>query len=178
MNPLRCGVLAGNERLGAVLVHDLAAVGVAAELHADPRRLIGQLRSSPPSLVVLETCEGPEEAALRALRQIRALSRIPCVVVGARVDPENSVGFLEAGADDLMPRGTPVPTMLARMRAVRRRGAWGPAATDGAGPRRRRRPSPPPMSAPPARRHPRPRPPGACCGRAGSCAAPTAANAG
>lgn len=131
MNRLRFGVLEKNARFGQVLVDDLLAAGVAAELHDDADRLLDLLRSSPPSMLVLGAARREPwpggDAALQALRQIRALSRIPCVVLDDRVDPESSVGFLEAGADDLMPRSMPLPTMLARMRAVLRRGAWGPA---------------------------------------------------
>lgn len=126
LDRLRFGVVDGDARFGAGLVSRLAAAGVAAELHPDAARLIGLLGSRPPSLVVLGEGGGTgPDAALDALRRIRALSRVPCVVLGERADPEQSVGFLEAGADDLMTRCTPVETMLARMRAVLRRGAWG-----------------------------------------------------
>lgn len=122
----RLGVMDRQIRYGADLVGFLGRQGITAELHQDDRLLLALLAVSPPNLLVLNESE-PEVGCLDTLRRIRDVSRIPCVVVGDWPDPERTVGLLEAGADDSMDRSTPMPTMLARMRAVLRRAAWGSA---------------------------------------------------
>jgi DNA-binding response OmpR family regulator len=122
----RLGVMDRQIRYGADLVGFLGRQGIAAELHHDDRMLLALLAVSPPNLVVLSECS-PGEDCFDTLRRIRDISRVPCVVVGEGADPERSVGLLEAGADDAMDRSTPMPTMLARMKAVLRRAAWGSA---------------------------------------------------
>ena len=123
MQGLRLGVLDSQTRFGATLVGYLSRQGIAAELHADPEPLLADLEESPISLLVMH--EPRDVSVLPTLCQIRSLSRVPCVVVGGQDDPDRSIGLLDAGADDMMPRETPLPIMLARMRAVLRRGAWG-----------------------------------------------------
>ena len=120
---LRLGVLDGETRFGATLIGFLSGQGIAADLHADAGPLLACLGERPPNLVVVHE-HGPG-LALPMLNMIRTCSRVPCVVVAEQLDPDRSLGLLNAGADDMMPRETPLPIMLARMRAVLRRGAWG-----------------------------------------------------
>lgn len=126
---MRLGVLDGESRFGAALVGFLGRQGISADLHADAGPLLACLGERPPSMVVVHE-HGPG-MALPMLHAIRTFSRVPCVVVGDEVDPDRSIGLLDAGADDMMPRETPMPIMLARMRAVLRRGAWGLAGSGG-----------------------------------------------
>ncbi|MBX9698803.1 MAG: response regulator transcription factor [Acetobacteraceae bacterium] len=123
MDQMRLGVLDGDTGFGATLVGFLGRHGIAAELHADAGPLLAGLGQRPPSLVVVH--EDRPDTALPMLHVIRTFSRVPCVVVGAADDPDRSIRLLDAGADDMMPRETPLPIMLARMRALLRRAAWG-----------------------------------------------------
>lgn len=123
MERLRLGVLDGERRFGEALVGFLGTQGIAADLHAEATPLIERLEQSALGMLVMHEPGG--NTLLPTLRRIRALSRVPCVVVGDEGDPDRSIGLLDAGADDMMPRETPLPIMLARMRAVIRRGAWG-----------------------------------------------------
>jgi DNA-binding response OmpR family regulator len=122
---LQLGVLDRNPAFGALLAGFLSDHGIAADLHAEADPLLEGLGRNPPNLLLLLEKDGVR--ALPTVHRIRTVSRIPCIVVGAADDPEGGIGLLDAGADDLMSPGTPMPTMLARMRAVLRRGAWGPA---------------------------------------------------
>ena len=125
MQPARLDVVDRNGAgFGAALVAFLGKAGLVAELHRGPGPVLASLPASPPTLVVLSEDERHPEA-MAALRQIRRISRVPCVVVGGEAAPDRTIGFLEAGADDLLPDGTPMPAMLARLRAVLRRAAWG-----------------------------------------------------
>ncbi len=124
----RLGVMDKRISFGAHLVGYLGGQGITAELHHDDRLLLALLAISPPNLLVLHE-SGTASDTLQTLKRIRTISRLPCVVVGEDAGPDRSVGVLEAGADDMMDRATPMPIMLARMRAVLRRAAWGPAGT-------------------------------------------------
>jgi len=73
--------------------------------------------------VMLPGCDGFE-----ALRQIRAQSRVPVLMLTARGDEADRIAGLEGGADDYLPKTFSTRELLARLRAVTRRAAA--AATD------------------------------------------------
>ncbi len=123
MERLRLGVLDGEGRFGEGLVGFLGSHGITADLHAEATPLIERLEQSVLGMLVMHEHGGGN--LLPTLQRIRTVSRVPCIVVGDESDPDRSIGLLDAGADDMMPRETPLPIMLARMRAVFRRGAWG-----------------------------------------------------
>lgn len=120
---LRLAVLDPETGFGPAFVGSLSRLGIDARLHEDAAQLFEGLDRAGVSLVVLRDDGG--EHAIPTLHRLRTVSRMPCIVVGEEADADRSVGLLDAGADDLVPLGTPLPTLLARMRAVLRRGAWG-----------------------------------------------------
>lgn len=126
MERVRLGVLDGATRFGSTLVGFLGRQGISADLHADESPLLERLETSALGMLVMH--EPGCGDVLSTLHRIRTVSRVPCIVVGDEADPDRSIGILDAGADDMMARETPLPIMLARMRAVLRRGAWGLAA--------------------------------------------------
>jgi DNA-binding response OmpR family regulator len=66
----------------------------------------------------------PRPCAFQAMREIRLASSLPCVVVGGTpVQVDDRVAALDAGADEVLDAGTPVPEAVARIRAVLRRSA-------------------------------------------------------
>ena len=126
MERVRLGVLDGATRFGHMLVGFLGDQGITADLHAEESPLLERLEHSALGMLVMH--EPGCADLLTTLHRIRTVSRVPCIVIGDEADPDRSIGILEAGADDMMARETPLPIMLARMRAVLRRGAWGLAA--------------------------------------------------
>ena len=132
MHSLRLGVLDQDVRFGAALVGFLGGQGIAADLHAEAEPLLAGLGASPPSMLVMNEHGGGN--VLPVLHRVRTVSRVPCIVVGDHDDLDRSIGLLDAGADDMMPRETPLPVMLARMLAVLRRGAWGLNGSDAGAP--------------------------------------------
>jgi DNA-binding response OmpR family regulator len=107
------------------LARFLAEHGLGAEV-LDMAATMGRLRTRPPRLLILGD-RGETAFALSLLRRIREVSRIPCAVLGSSADEVSQVLILEAGADDLVPRGLPLRALLARLRAVLRRAEWGVA---------------------------------------------------
>lgn len=108
-------------RLGAFL----AEHGLPCALHRAADAFVGSLAIQPPRLVLLagEGLHGP----LAALRRLRAVSRVPCVLLVGGLDETGGSMARDAGADDAADRSTPFPAVLSRVRAVLRRAEWGAA---------------------------------------------------
>ena len=68
--------------------------------------------------VMLPGCDGFE-----VLRQIRAQSRVPVLMLTARGGESDRIAGLEGGADDYLPKTFSPRELLARLRAVTRRAA-------------------------------------------------------
>jgi DNA-binding response OmpR family regulator len=69
----------------------------------------------------------PDIDGLDLCRRIRADSSIPVLMLTARGDPLDRVVGLELGADDYLPKPFEPRELLARLRAILRRGAAAPA---------------------------------------------------
>src|SRR5438132_11242933 len=70
----------------------------------------------------------PDSDGLDICRQIRARSDTPILMLTARGDPMDRVVGLEMGADDYLPKPFEPRELLARLRAILRRGrSGGPA---------------------------------------------------
>ena len=85
---------------------------------------MAELTAKPPARLVL-LGGGDSTALLSALRRLRAVSRVPCILLVGGLD--EAVGALarDAGADDAADRAAPFLAVLARVRAVLRRAEWG-----------------------------------------------------
>jgi two-component system OmpR family response regulator/two-component system response regulator CpxR len=90
-----------------------AAAGVGAAL--------GEGGNLPPSLVILDVML-PDGNGVDALRRIRAKSTVPVLMLTARGDPVDRVVGLELGADDYVPKPCTPQELVARVRAILRRG--------------------------------------------------------
>jgi len=82
------------------------------------------LRREEIDLVVLDLRLGPEDG-LVLLKELRATSRLPVVILTAMGDTGDRVVGLESGADDYVPKPFEPSELLARVRSVlRRTGPW------------------------------------------------------
>ena len=66
----------------------------------------------------------PDIDGFEVLRQIRAKSKVPVVMLTGRGDEVDRVVGLELGADDYLPKTFSSRELLARLRAVMRRAGW------------------------------------------------------
>jgi DNA-binding response OmpR family regulator len=86
------------------------------------------LAKKPADLVILDLML-PDANGLDLFREIRALnSAAPVIMLTARGDPMDRVVGLELGADDYIPKPFEPRELLARIRAVLRRGRTAPGA--------------------------------------------------
>ena len=112
-----------SEPLAAALERDGFDVVVAATA-ADG---LGAFRTRSPDLVLLDVML-PDGDGRDILREIRAASRIPVVMLTARGEEMDRVLGLELGADDYVTKPFSPAELAARIRAVLRRTATGTPA--------------------------------------------------
>jgi len=99
----------------------------------DGRHARETLANAAIDLVLLDVML-PGQSGLDILRELRARSRVPVIMLTARGDEADRVLGLELGADDYLPKPFSRPELLARIRAVLRRAvgkAEGAAETRG-----------------------------------------------
>lgn len=90
-----------------------AADGVAA---------LAQFEREEPDLVILDV-NLPRLSGLEVCRKIRAMSKVPVMMLTARSGEEDQVEALDLGADDYLTKPFSPRTLLARVRALLRRSA-------------------------------------------------------
>lgn len=129
MAQIGLGIVEADPLLGRKLAGFFGEHGFMVEVHADAKSLLPRLVTRPLAMIVLGA-SGDVAAALHMLRRVRAVSRVPCVVMAGTSDDISEIVVLEAGADDLVDRAVSLRALLARVRAVLRRAEWG--AMDGA----------------------------------------------
>jgi DNA-binding response OmpR family regulator len=83
---------------------------------------LGRFRAESPDLVVLDLGL-PDRDGLDVIREIRRTSNTPIIILTARGDETDRVVGLELGADDYMVKPFSPRELIARIRAVLRRGA-------------------------------------------------------
>jgi len=109
-------------QLRRLLRTTLAAEGFRT-IEADcARRGLIEAASHKPDLVILDLGL-PDADGHAVVRGIREWSSMPIVVLSARVDEEQKIAALDAGADDYVTKPFAVGELLARVRAALRRAA-------------------------------------------------------
>jgi DNA-binding response OmpR family regulator len=79
-----------------------------------------QVQTQEPDLIVLDVVM-PGMDGFDTLKQIRALSSVPVIILSAKDDNLNKVKGLELGADDYLAKPFSPDELLARINAVKRR---------------------------------------------------------
>lgn len=109
------------------VVSVLESEGYAVAEAGTARHAMLQAGSLKPALLILDLGL-PDLDGLDFLRDFRAWSAAPVLVLSARSQEAQKVAALDAGADDYLTKPFGVPELLARVRALLRRG---PAAGEG-----------------------------------------------
>jgi two-component system, OmpR family, KDP operon response regulator KdpE len=86
-----------------------------------------EARSHKPDLLLVDLGL-PDSDGIKVIRQVRAWSPVPIVVLSARAMDEQKVAALDAGADDYVVKPFSAAELLARLRAALRRNVRSAAA--------------------------------------------------
>lgn len=112
------------------LTTSLAAEGFATAWVADGAAAVPAFHRERPDLVLLDLML-PGAAGTDICRQLRAISDVPIIIVTARDTEVDRVVGLELGADDYVTKPFSSRELVARIRAVLRRGSIAGAEADG-----------------------------------------------
>jgi two-component system alkaline phosphatase synthesis response regulator PhoP len=129
-------VVEDNTNLAFGLRNNLEIEGYSVEIASDGATGLEHARTNAPDLVLLDLML-PEMDGFRVLRALReGGSRVPILVLTARGDESDKVRGLRLGADDYVTKPFSILELLARVEALLRRAAPGPASHLGSEPRR------------------------------------------
>lgn len=81
-----------------------------------------------PDLVIVDLGL-PDGSGIDVIRDVRAWSSVPILVLSARVDERDKIDALDAGADDYLTKPFGTGELLARVRAMLRRSARAPGGS-------------------------------------------------
>lgn len=114
-------LLADDDQLLAdLLVEYLQSQDFEVTHVADGEAAVAAVAAQPPELVILDVMM-PKMDGFEALREIRAKSMVPIIMLTARGDDIDRIVGLEMGADDYMPKPCNPRELSARIRAILRR---------------------------------------------------------
>ena len=92
------------------------------------RQALSQAAQHPPDAVILDLGL-PDLDGIAVIRELRAWSRAPVIVLSGRTGSGDKIGALDAGADDYVTKPFSMEELLARLRAALRRDERGLAGT-------------------------------------------------
>ncbi len=119
-------------RLAAMVGEYLGQAGYGFTHALDGASGLAELHTSPPDLVILDLML-PDMDGLEVCRRIKASGTAAAVLMlTAKGDPMDRIVGLEIGADDYLPKPFEPRELLARVRAVLRRGSEAAANSGGA----------------------------------------------
>jgi DNA-binding response OmpR family regulator len=95
--------------------------GFAVQMTASGREALTLVGSEPPSLVILDLML-PDLDGMEVCRRIRETSTLPVLMLTARDDDLDKIAGLEVGADDYLTKPFNPRELVARVRAILRRG--------------------------------------------------------
>jgi DNA-binding response OmpR family regulator len=122
--PAKVLVADDEEKIARMVGSYLEAAGFAAVLAFDGGQAISLFRSERPDCLVLDI-NMPVADGLEVAREVRKASSVPIILLSARTDEIDRVLGLELGADDYVAKPFSPRELVARVRAVLRRGAGG-----------------------------------------------------
>ncbi|MES2263533.1 MAG: response regulator transcription factor [Pseudomonadota bacterium] len=115
-------IVEDDPRLAEMLSEYLAQAGFAIAGASHGKAALAHLANIGADAVVLDLML-PDMDGLEVCRQLRAVSAIPVLMLTARGDAVDRIVGLELGADDYLPKPFEPRELLARLRAILRRGA-------------------------------------------------------
>src|SRR5690606_20094095 len=112
-----------DEELRQLLARYLSGQGFTVREAATGQDGLSLARSQDCDIVVLDIML-PDISGLDVLRQLRADTHLPVVLLTARGDETDRIVGFEVGADDYIPKPCNPRELVARLQALLRRVAW------------------------------------------------------
>ena len=113
-------VIEDEDRIRQFLQRGLTYEGYRVDAAADGRIGLELARDTPPDLVLLDIML-PGIDGFEVCRRLRAVSKVPILMLTAKESIEDRVTGLDAGADDYLTKPFSFDELLARVRALLRR---------------------------------------------------------
>lgn len=123
--PTRVLVVDDEPQIVRALVINLKARKYDVDAAADGRTALDLAASRHPDVVVLDLGL-PDMDGVEVIKGLRGWTRVPILVLSARHSSDEKVEALDAGADDYVTKPFRLAELLARVRALLRRGAAEP----------------------------------------------------
>jgi two-component system KDP operon response regulator KdpE len=120
-------VVDDDPQLSRALRITLRAAGYEVVTAPDGRAALSEAATAHPDLVILDLGL-PDLDGTEVLGGLRPWFTGPVLVLSARADSRDKIGALDAGADDYVSKPFDMGELLARMRALQRRGTPAPGA--------------------------------------------------
>ncbi len=121
-----------DEGLQLVVSHYLEGEGYNTVSVRSGKELLETIKETPPHIILLDLVL-PDTDGISLLGQLRAMKKIPVIVVSGKSDTTEKIICLEMGADDYMTKPFEMRELSARIKAVLRRAEESvPAAQDNA----------------------------------------------
>jgi two-component system response regulator BaeR len=113
-------IIEDEPKLAALLADYLKASGFQTALLADGTEVVAWVQEHKPDLIILDLML-PGRDGMDICKEIRVFSRIPIIMVTARVEEIDRLLGLELGADDYICKPFSPREVVARVKAVLRR---------------------------------------------------------
>ena len=110
----------------------LSGQGYLVDTESSGSKAAERVREGRPDLLVLDLML-PEQSGFDVLKQVRAFSQVPVIILTARDAEHDKILGLELGADDYMTKPFSPGELVARARAVLRRASSGESGSLQAG---------------------------------------------
>lgn len=120
-NPTHILIVDDDAGIRELLADYLGQQGYAVTTAGDGKEMAERLQEQLPALVVMDLML-PGEDGLALTRQVKAAHGLPVIMLSARGEDVDRIVGLEVGADDYLPKPFNPRELLARIRAVLRRG--------------------------------------------------------
>jgi two-component system response regulator BaeR len=125
-------IVEDDEKIAAILRDFLAANGYVPEIHAEGSGVPAAVRSAPPAAMILDLML-PGMDGIEICKAVRAFSKVPILMLTARVDEIDRLLGLELGADDYVCKPFSPREVIARIKALLRRAGGMPGVRTAAG---------------------------------------------
>jgi DNA-binding response OmpR family regulator len=110
-------------RIVHLVTCNLRLAGYQTLAARDGQQILELIESKEPTLVLLDV-RMPGLNGFEVCERVREFSTVPVIIVTAREQEEDRIRGLDLGADDYLTKPFSTGELLARVRAVLRRGQW------------------------------------------------------